>query len=389
MSFLRRLPLILRRIPPLPRRPPLLPRRLFRRRSAARGINRPALLVNTILIALLLIGLLLAYRTVAIADAAMTDSGGTGLVSRGLVTASISAGGTVQSGSMANVSFASPGTVTELNVKLGDVVKKDQVLARVDPSQAQEQLSAAQATLVAAQQSLRRVRASTSDATTIAFAETQVTNAQNAVNAAQRTLAGTTLNAPMGGTVIAVNGTVGSWANATTTGSGPTAVPAASGGGALIQIADVGKLQISASVPEVDAVRFKTDQAATVTWAALSHARAAGRVTAIAPAATSQNNVNSYAVTISLGWLPDGARIGQTVTVAVTVAQVDGAIRVPLAGVRDIGQRHTVEVIRADGKRETRDVEIGLRGDQFVEIKTGLALGEQVTLSRDRTRGDG
>jgi macrolide-specific efflux system membrane fusion protein len=356
--------------------------------------------VNAVLAALLLVGVLLSYRAVAVADAATTASGTarSSLATRGVVASTVSTTGTVQSGSMANVSFATSGPVTEINVKIGDVVNKDQVLAKISSAQAQEQLTAAQATLTSAEKSLSKVRSSTSDSATVAFAQAQVTNAQNGVNAAQRAINGTTLTAPMAGTVIAINGTIGNWSNGANTGNaadGTTGNGAASGGptpsngAAFIQIADLTKLQVSTSFPEVDAIRLKTDQAATVTWAALSGARAAGRVTTIAPAATNQNNLNSYAVVINLEWLPDGVRIGQTVTVTVTVAQVDDVVRIPVAGLRSNGQQQTAEVIRADGKRETRAVEVGLRGDQFAEIRSGLAPGEQVTLRSGGTRGNG
>jgi macrolide-specific efflux system membrane fusion protein len=396
MSFLRRLPLILRRIPPLLRRLSLLLQRLSLQVPDARRMSRPALAINAILVTLLLGGVLISYRTVAVADTATTDSGtaGTSLVTKGQVLSTVTAGGTVQSASMANVSFTTPGTVTEINVKIGDTVTKDQVLAKISSAPAQEQLSAAQATLSSAQQSLTRVRASTSDATTIAFAQAQVTSAQNSVNAAQRAVNGTTLTAPMDGTVIAVNGTVGNWSNGGTVGDASTSGAAKGSGGsssgtALIQIADLTKMQISASFPEVDAIRLNTNQSAMVTWAALSRAQAAGRVTTVSPAATTQNNLNSYAVIVGLDWMPDGIRIGQTVTVTVTVAQADGVVRVPVAAVRANGQLHTAEVVLADGKRETRAVELGVQGDQFVEIRSGLNPGEQVALNRGGTRGNG
>jgi macrolide-specific efflux system membrane fusion protein len=109
----------------------------------------------------------------------------------------------------------------------------------------------------------------------------------------------------------------------------------------------------------------------------------------VSPAATSQNNVNAYAVVVSLEWLPDGTRIGQTVTVTVTVARLDDVVRVPTAAVRISGHLHTAEVLRTDGRRETRVVEVGVQGDQFVEIRSGLNPGEQVALIRGGTRGDG
>jgi macrolide-specific efflux system membrane fusion protein len=364
-------------------------------------MSRPALTVNAILVALLLAGVLLSYRTVAVADTATTDPGTarTSLVTKGQVTSTVSATGTVQSSSMVNVGFATPGTLTEINVKVGDAVKKDQVLAKVNAGQAQEQLSAARSSLSSAQQTFTRIRSSTSDATTIAFAQSQVTNAQNSVNSAQRAVNAATLTAPMDGTVIAVNGTVGNWSISGASGGSTTGDTTNTGDGAggstssnsaaFIQIADLSKLQVSASFAEADAIKLKTDQSATVSWAALSGPHATGRITAIAPAATNQNNVNSYAVVVSLDWVPDSIRIGQTVAVAVTVAQADGVVRVPVAAVRGNGQQHTTDVLRADGRRETRPVDVGLQGDQFAEIRSGLNPGEQVTVNGVGTRGNG
>jgi macrolide-specific efflux system membrane fusion protein len=398
MSFLRRLPLLLRRIPPLLRRLSLVLRRLSLQVPAPRRTSPPALVINAILVTLLLAGVLLSYRTIAVADTGV-GTARTGLVTKGQVVSTVSASGTVQSSSTANVSFAAPGTVTDINVKVGDSVKKGQVLAKINASQAQEQLSGAQANLTSAQQTLSRVRASTSDATTIVLAQAQVTSAQNSVNAAQRAVNGATLTAPMDGTVIAVNGTVGNWSNGETGSGTATGGPSGNGGASgnggtsnstpFIQIVDLTKMQISASFPEADAIKLKTDQSVMVTWVALAKARVAGRLTAISPAATSQNNVNSYAVTVTLGWMPDGIRIGQTVTVAVTVAQVDDVVRAPATAVRDDGQLHLADVLRADGKRETRAVELGVQGDEFVEIRSGLNPGEQVALNLGGTRGRG
>jgi macrolide-specific efflux system membrane fusion protein len=380
----------------------------------------PGLVVNGILGVALLAAAVASYRTVAVADTATTGTSASRAVavSQGQVVSSVSASGSVQSAATASANFVTAGTVTEIDVKVGDAVKKDQVLAKVSPTTAQEQLTAAQANLTSAQQSLGRAQSATSpDAATIAAAQAQVTQAQNSVNSAQRAVDGTTLTAPMDGTVIAINGTVGGSSNSGSS-SGGSSTSASSGGGSsssnnattgnnstngqnnnsntssnatgstgFIQLADLGKLLVSASFAEADATKLTVNQAATVTWAALSGARTTGKITTIAPTATTQNNVNSYAVTVSLDTPPDGVRIGQTVTVSVIVAQATDAVRVPAAAVRGTGQRHTVEVVTGDGKRETRQVEVGVQGDQFVEITSGLSPGEQVALNLPTTTG--
>ena len=49
-----------------------------------------------------------------------------------------------------------------------------------------------------------------------------------------------------------------------------------------------------------------------------------------------------------------------------------------------VGNRHTVTVV-TNGQQETRSVEIGLAGDQGVEITSGLQVGEQVVLKTTST----
>jgi macrolide-specific efflux system membrane fusion protein len=94
--------------------------------------------------------------------------------------------------------------------------------------------------------------------------------------------------------------------------------------------------------------------------------------------------VNTYAVVVSLASLPAGVRIGQTVTVSVTTGQAADAVRVPTAAVRTAGNRHVVTVV-SGGQSTVREVEVGLQGDTFVEITSGLAVGEQVALVTSAT----
>jgi macrolide-specific efflux system membrane fusion protein len=391
--------------PRLPSIPPAL-RRLRPR--------RPTLVVNAVLALLLALGAFLSYRMITVANTATTAGTTTSRavpVTQGQVTSSVSATGTVQSASTAAANFLTAGTVTEIDVKMGDAVKTGQVLAKINPITAQEQLTAARANLASAQQSLARAQsASTVDAATVTAAQAQVTNSQNSVNSAQRAVDGTTLTAPMDGTVIAINGTVGGSSSGSSSSGGSStsssggssggssgAGGSSGGGGAnagtaptasastattgFIRLADLSQMQVSVYFSEADATKLKAGQATTVTWATLSGAHVTGKIATISPTATSQNNVNSYAVTVSLDSLPDGVRIGQTVTALVAVAQTDNAVRVPAAAVRGTGQRHTVDVVTAGGKHETRQVEVGVQGDQFVEITSGLQPGEQVALN--------
>jgi membrane fusion protein, macrolide-specific efflux system len=371
-------------------------------------VRRPGLLVNAGLGVLALAGALWAYQTVAVsnntANATANNNTRYATVQTGSVTATVSASGTVQSANTANADFGTSGTVTELDVHVGDTVAKGQVLAKLDPTAAQDQLNTANANLTSAQQSLTRANAANPvDASAVASAQAQVAQAQATVDADQRALDGTVLKAPMAGTVIAVNGSVGgsstgSSSSASSSGSSGGGGGGGGGGGAsaaatsssasssgFVQLADLTQLQVSGYFAEADATKLKAGQAATVSWSALAGTRATGKVASIAPTATTQNSVNSYLVVISLDSVPAGARLGQTTSVAVTVAQADNVLRLPTAAVRSAGGRFTVQLVTGTNKTQTTVVQVGVQGDTYYEITGGLQEGQQVAIQRQAT----
>ena len=85
----------------------------------------------------------------------------TAQVVRGTVTVTASAAGTVSMVQTRGLSFATTGVVTELDVKVGDQVTAGQVLARIDATDAQSAVDAAQQQLDIAQTNLTRAQAPT------------------------------------------------------------------------------------------------------------------------------------------------------------------------------------------------------------------------------------
>lgn len=79
-------------------------------------------------------------------------------VQRGDVTAQVSASGNVTLPTQDSLAFTASGTVTEVDVKVGDQVKAGQVLAKVDPTDANQQLTSAKAQLTTAQAQLTKLQ---------------------------------------------------------------------------------------------------------------------------------------------------------------------------------------------------------------------------------------
>ncbi|MFV2104691.1 efflux RND transporter periplasmic adaptor subunit [Micromonospora sp. LOL_024] len=359
------------------------------------SLRRPSTAINAVLGLLLAGGAFWAYETLSGPEsgAAVNASTRSVPVQQGTVTATVTADGSLESANSASASFVTGGTVTTVSVRVGDKVKKGQALAKVDPAPAQRILAAAEADLDAAQDALKRAEEVGSDTSS---SQNAVTQAQLAVDEARAGVDGTVLEAPMAGTVVAVNGTVGSSSSGTGSSSngggqaqgGAQGSAASSGDSGFIDIADLTELQVRAAFSEADATKLKEKQAATVTWNALSGTRQSAKVVAVDPQATTAGNVVTYAVTLSLDEVPAGAKPGQTVSVSVVTGEVADAVYVNAAALTTVGNRHTVTVL-ADGIQETRPVEIGLEGDQTMQVTSGLSPGEQVVLRTTTTTGGG
>ncbi len=83
---------------------------------------------------------------------------------RGELTATVGATGSVRAAQNAVLNWQTSGTVAQVNVKVGDTVKKGDVLASLDMSTVPQNVIAAQANLVAAQQALQDAYSGTASA---------------------------------------------------------------------------------------------------------------------------------------------------------------------------------------------------------------------------------
>jgi macrolide-specific efflux system membrane fusion protein len=346
----------------------------------------------------------------------------TATVTRGTVRATVSASGTVVSPKTVAVDFTTGGTVTELNVKVGDHVTKGEVLARVDSSSDEADLqsayagvSTAEAGLVSAQASLESAKANlaevkkndptdsqlaqaeaqvTSARAQVDQAEASVTSARAQVTKAQETIDGTVLKAPMTGTIVALNGGVGDTApsggvslvSSSSADSSSSSNSSASGSSSFLEIGDLDHLKVRAYFSETDTAKLKVGQHVTVTLNALPGKQATGKVVSIDPTSTTVNQVVDYGVTVRLTKKPKSIRVGQTAVVVVVTGVARNVLSVPSAAVTTAGGRNTVTLLQ-NGRQVTRVVQVGLEGDQTTEIRSGLSMGDQVVISSSSSGG--
>jgi Cu(I)/Ag(I) efflux system membrane fusion protein len=67
--------------------------------------------------------------------------------------------------------------------------------------------------------------------------------------------------------------------------------------------------------------------------------------------------------------------------VTIEAGSEEPVLSVPVSAVLDNGSRRIVLVEKGEGRFEPREIELGARGDGFVEVKRGLVKGESVVTS--------
>lgn len=183
-----------------------------------------------------------------------------------------------------------------------------------------------------------------------------------ALEEAEENLEGATIKAPIAGKIISVSGKVGSTAKS---------------GSTFITLADIYDMQISADFPEADADHLEVTQKAVITLADRPGETFDATVVQVDPVGTSDGTLTRFGVVLSFNDAPDELLVGQSANVRVTTGSKDDVLRVPSTAVHDVsGDSGTV---LKDGI-ETQ-VKLGLRGDQYTEIASGITEGDQVAKS--------
>jgi HlyD family secretion protein len=260
------------------------------------------------------------------------------------------------------------GTVSWLGADFNSIVKKGQIIARLDPALLEAQVAQARSGVVMANANLDRSRVSlvdaqatfgrtkelsdrqlvsTSDleAASLAMAlaaaslkgvEAQVVQAQASLNQAQVTLDHTVIAAPISGTVTQRSVDVGQTVAASM--SSPTL---------FVIAADLTKMQLNATVDESDIGQIQPGQPVTFSVDAYPGTAFVGTVLQVRLQATVVSNVTTYPTIINVSNPEAKLRPGMTATVTVVVASRSDVLRVPNSALR---VRPTAEMLSALGQ---------------------------------------
>ncbi len=354
-------------------------------------------------------------------------------VSQQDLVASVTASGQVIPRTKVDLSSDITGKITRLTVKDGDMVRQGQFLLQIDPQQYEAQVQRSEAALANARASLAQSRANLLQAqrnferqreisrtnaalvsaqeieqletqldvnkALVVAAEENVKQADASLKDARFQLSRTTIYAPMSGRVTRLNVELGETAI-----MGTLNKDAAT----LLTISDMSVLETKVKVDETDVSRIALGDSAVIQIDAFPDTTFVGRVVEIsnssvkgATASTTDQAID-YEVTVRIlnppaETRPDFSSTAKIVTdtrtqalaipiIALTVRedsalkQTDAAPNAPATPAVQVGKRDVegVFVVGTDNKVKFRPVRVGIAGEKYFEVLSGLEAGERI-----------
>ena len=341
-------------------------------------------------------------------------------VTRGNVEKTVVASGSVESVNEVDVGAQVSGKITKLYVKLGQEIKKGEMIADIDSTTQINTLNTKKAALVSYQAQLKAKKTAydvalssynrlsklyTQKATSLDSLNTAKSTLDNAkaemeaieanikqaeieVNTAETNVGYTKITAPMDGTIVSVPVSEGQTVNANQT--TPT----------IVTIADLSKMKIKPEISEGDITKVKAGQEVSFTILSDSQTVYHSVIDSVDPANTtitdssstssSTNSSSSSSTTSAIYYYanvlidnPDRTlRIGMTTENNIKIANAKDVLLISNMAIQKRDGKSVVNILNDKNQPEQREVETGVQNDFHTEIKSGLNEGEKVIVSQ-------
>ena len=205
------------------------------------------------------------------------------------------------------------------------------------------------------------------DPAEVALAEANLANAQAKYDVAQEDQAVIDLVAPMDGTIMSIDASVGEAVSAN----------------AIITMADLQHPVLEVYLDEADLDKVAVGFEAEVVFDSLPDDMFTGQVTEVSPSLQSVSNVDAVLAWVQLDVesfsKPWSLPVGSNASVDVIGGRTQNAVLVPVEAVREIAPNEYAVFVMENGEPRLRVVTVGLMDYTSAEILTGLQAGEVVT----------
>jgi HlyD family secretion protein len=352
------------------------------------------------------------------------------------LVASVTASGQVQPHTRVDVSADISGRIVRLAVKEGQMVTRGQFLLEIDPSQYRANVERAMAAVASARSQAAQAKPNLSQAqrnydrlaalkkanptlvsdeqveqlrTQVEVAQAQLEAANHAIDQAtaslrdaQSSMSKTTIVAPMSGRITRLS-----------VEEGETAIQGTFNKDAatMLTISDMSVLETKVRVDETDVSRIKIGDSTVIQLDAFPDTTFVGRVSEISNSSVKAGSTGGtagaadqaidYEVTIQLLNAPPETRPDFSATAKIITQMRTGALSIPIIALtvredsvkpdtsltlakrppaKEVGKRDVegVFVIGANNKVTFRPVKVGIAGERYFEVLSGLKEGENI-----------
>lgn len=336
-------------------------------------------------------------------------------VKRGTLSQTVSATGELSSSHLVDVGAQATGQIKKLHVKLGQQIKKGDLIAEIDSTTQKNelatnkakletykaQLASAKIALNSADKKYKREKALWAENATskeelesaqdaYAEAEAKITELQSSIkqtqisiNTSETDLGYTRITAPMDGTVVALPVEEGQTINAVQ--SSPT----------IIQLADLHTMLNKMQIAEGDITKVQKGQKIKFTILSEPDTPIDAVLESIDPAQTTVSDTTDstntgsdssdsaiYYYARALVPNPEGKlSIGMTTQNTIYIRSADNVLTIPVLSVKKRGGKSYVQILDAGDKVQEKEIQTGLKDSVSIEVKAGLKEGDRVVVS--------
>jgi multidrug efflux pump subunit AcrA (membrane-fusion protein) len=146
-----------------------------------------------------------------------------------------------------------------------------------------------------------------------------------------------------------------------------------------VKLVDTKTIKFEGLIDEIDIMKVKPGQKASITVDAVPNKVFTGTVKFISPFGTQSGNVIKFAITIELDPTDVQLRGGLSATADITVASAKDALLVPVSVIINTPGGPMVMVMNeTTGRLERRNITLGIQNLEFAEVLSGLKEGDKV-----------
>ena len=301
-------------------------------------------------------------------------------VKLGEVIQVVSADGSVVSVKQVDLSFGTSGKIELIDVKVGEQVTENQIIARIDNDILKARLKKAQATLTIQQEDLllmrrkwNKIKPEEREAQ-----KAKVEEARANVWEAEEQLKKTVIRSPIDGIIIKQNTEKGEIVSAN-----EIIVT-------IIQEKSEREIEVEANVPETEVAKIEMGNSVEIILDAFGDRIFSGKVFSLEPAETNIQGVIYYKTKVVFDENLTDINImsGMTAEVKILTAKKNDVLTLPIVAVKQKDNEKYVQLLENEEKDELIDLEIetGLVGVENIEIIKGLKQGDKVVSFINETR---